>query len=280
MTKAAALRSQGGPKPAASAPGPPPAATAPAPVPAPAAQVVPSPRAADLPPSSTLPPTPAMLLGTRAVPPGATDTARRQAGRRSEAKPGDGPTLDLILREVRAVGETQRLILEALEALRRAPLGAGGGTSPGLGPASPSGVDDDAGPAPGLSPIRALHRKSVLLVDDDPQTRQAAVAELLNADVPVRAFDDGNAALAGIAEEKPDVIALEIGLAGEMGGKDLVNMIKATMEWVDIPIVLWTREEIANQREARQIHGADEVVLKSGGPAALAARVITVFRRA
>ena len=117
-------------------------------------------------------------------------------------------------------------------------------------------------------------------MDDDPQTREAAVAELLSADVPVRACDEGNAALAAIAEEKPDVIALEIGLGGEMGGKDLVNMIKATMEWVDIPIVLWTREAVSGQREARQIHGADEVVLKSGGPAALAARVITVFRRA
>ena len=65
-----------------------------------------------------------------------------------------------------------------------------------------------------------------------------------------------------------------------MGGKDLVNMIKATMEWVDIPIVLWTREPVASQKEARQIHGADEVVPKSGGAAALVARVITVFRRA
>ncbi len=93
----------------------------------------------------------------------------------------------------------------------------------------------------------------------------AAVAELLHADVPVRAFDDGNAALSAIAEEKPDVIVLELGLGGEMGGKDLVNMIKATMEWVDIPIVLWTREAVSNQKEARQIHGADEVVPKSGG---------------
>ena len=269
MTKAAALRSQGGPKPAATAPVPPPAAPAPAPA-------VPAPRAADLLPSATLPPTPAMLLGTKAAPPAATDTARRQAGRKAEARPGDGPTLDLVLREVRAVAETQRLILEALEGLRRAPLGTLG-TSPGPGPAVPPPAFGD-GAVQGLSPIRARHRKSVLLVDDDPETRQAAVAELLNADVPVRAFDDGNAALASIAEEKPDVIALEIGLAGEMGGKDLVNMIKATMEWVDIPIVLWTREAVASQREARQIHGADEVVLKSGGPAALAARVITVFR--
>ena len=119
-----------------------------------------------------------------------------------------------------------------------------------------------------------------MLVDDDPQTREAAVAELQHAEVPVRAFDDGNAALSAIAEEKPDVIVLELGTGGDMGGKDLVNFVKATMEWVDIPIILWTREPVASQKEARQIHGADEVVPKSGGAAALVARVITVFRRA
>jgi DNA-binding response OmpR family regulator len=51
------------------------------------------------------------------------------------------------------------------------------------------------------------------------------------------------------------------------------------MEWVDIPIVLWTRESVKNQKEARQVHGADEVVAKSNGAAALVARVITIFRR-
>jgi DNA-binding response OmpR family regulator len=56
-------------------------------------------------------------------------------------------------------------------------------------------------------------------------------------------------------------------------------MIKATMEWVHIPIILWTREPVASQKEARQIHGADELVQKSAGAAALVARVITVFRR-
>jgi two-component system OmpR family response regulator len=136
---------------------------------------------------------------------------------------------------------------------------------------------DEEGPS--LSPIRARRQKTVILVDDDPQTRDPAVAELLRANVPVRAFEEGHAALGGIAAEKPDVIALEIGLGGDMGGKDLVNMIKATMEWVDIPIVLWTRETVSNQKEARQIHGADEVVSKSMGAAALVARVITVFRR-
>jgi two-component system KDP operon response regulator KdpE len=175
---------------------------------------------------------------------------------------------------MRALRETQDLILEAIERLRRAPASDTGAPVAEIDLAGLA-----AGSDPGLSPIRGGQGKRVVLVDDDPQTREAAVVEFQRADVPVRAFDDGNAAISAIAEEKPDVIVLELGLGGEMGGKDLVNMIKATMEWVDIPIVLWTREAVSNQREARQIHGADEVVPKSGGTAALVARVITVFRR-
>ncbi len=163
--------------------------------------------------------------------------------------------------------EAQQQVLESLERLRRALPAAG---------AAPPAFDDEH--ALSVSPIRARRRRSVLLIDDDPTTCEAARAELEKADVPVRAYDDGNAALAGIAEQKPDVIALELGLDGDMGGKDLVNLIKATMEWVDIPIILWTREPIAGQKEARQLHGADELVAKTGGAAALVARVITLFR--
>lgn len=146
----------------------------------------------------------------------------------------------------------------------------------GDGAPAPSGEAEEG---PVVSPVRSRRRKSVLVIDDDPATRDAAVAALQQHDVPVRAVGDGQAALAAIAAEKPDVIAIEMGLAGDMGGSDVVNMIKATMEWVDIPIVLWTREEVASQREARQIHGADEVVRKSSGPEALVANVITLFRR-
>jgi CheY-like chemotaxis protein len=220
-----------------------------------------------MPPSATLPPTPVASLK-----PGA-DTARSKANDDEAPPPGppvkaEKATLELVLEEVRAMRQEQHVLLQALEALTRRPSGPSG--------AADALPDDEA---PALSPIRARRQKTVLLVDDDPQTREAAVAELLRANVPVRAYVEGNAALAAIAEEKPDVIALELGLGGDLGGKDLVNMIKATMEWVDVPIILWTREGVANQKEARQIHGADEVVQKSAGPAALVARVITVFRR-
>jgi DNA-binding response OmpR family regulator len=130
-----------------------------------------------------------------------------------------------------------------------------------------------------LAPVRTRRRKSVLLIDDDPVTRDAAVAEMEQAQVSVRAVADGNAGIQAIAAEKPDVIALELDISGSMAGKDVINMIKATMEWVDIPILLYTRVPLESQKEARTVHGADDLVLKRSGPAALVSRVITIFRR-
>jgi CheY-like chemotaxis protein len=183
-------------------------------------------------------------------------------------------TLETLLAEIQAVRDTQQLILDALGGLRRSQAQS----APVVGAAT-DGIGREEAGVTTLSPIRTAERKSVVLLDDDSKTRQAAADELERAEIPVRAFTDGNKALAAIAEEKPDVIVLELAVGGDLGGKDLVNMIKATMEWVDIPIVLWTREPISNQKEARQIHGADEVVPKSAGAAALVARVIPVFRR-
>jgi CheY-like chemotaxis protein len=257
MTRTAALRSHGGAKPAGAEPAPPPPA-----VPGPddtSRTVAPVSTGFGTKPSSSAAP-----------PPTGTDTTRK---RKSEAKKAEVESaLELVLQEVRALRETQDRILRAIADLRRAFSAAAV-----AGEGEVEGPDTPAGPA--FSPIRDGRGKTVMLVDDDPSTREAAVAELQKAEVPVRAFDDGNAALSAIAEEKPDLIALELGLGGAMGGKDLINLIKATMEWVDIPIVLWTREDVTTQKEARQIHGADEVVPKSGGPSALLACVINVFRR-
>jgi CheY-like chemotaxis protein len=275
MTKAAARRSQGGR--AMLPPDPPPAPEAPSTkgpaagteTVAPTAFAPPPPRPHRLPPASapavsspsrlplnaTMPPSPASVVAVAGA------VARR------EPTPPPPGGLDQVLREVRAVRELQERILAMLE-----------GSLYGSEARAPEAAEAEPD-APSLAPIRAPRRKSVLLIDDDARSRDAAVRELSQADVPVRAVADGNHALRAIVEEKPDVIALELDLRGDMAGKDLINVIKATMEWVDIPIVLWTREPVSNQKEARQIHGADEIALKSGGPAGLLARVITIFRR-
>src|SRR5438477_137002 len=113
--------------------------------------------------------------------------------------------------------------------------------------------------------VRKRQRKSVIVIDDDPETRVATEKALDGADIPVRAFAEGRSALTAIAEDKPDVIVMELDIAGSMAGKDVINLIKATMEWVDIPIVLYSRAPITSQREARTVHGADDFVSKQDG---------------
>ena len=183
--------------------------------------------------------------------------------------------------ELQALRAGQQQILVSLAMVLKV-LRAGAPTSEaawGLdAPSRDSRVED---PVPTAPPRTRRRQKSVLLVDDDPETREAAVAAFGQAQVPVEAVADGNSAVAAIAAEKPDVLVLELDIAGAMSGRDVINMIKATMEWVDIPILFFTRLPIKDQKEARQIHGGDEYVAKGPGSAeALVARVIAVFQRA
>jgi CheY-like chemotaxis protein len=230
-------------------------------------------------PSSTLPPgTPLKKIrrpgedtarAAYKAPPPTADSETPASGTAAIGRPpaasNGSSSFERVLAEVEAIRETQELILSLL-------LGR-----PTVTPAAQTPGGD---PQPAfLAPVRARRRKSVLLIDDDPATREAAVAEMEQAQVPVRAVADGNAGIEAIAAEKPDVIAIELDISGSMAGKDVINMIKATMEWVDIPILLYTRMPLASQKEARAVHGADDLVLKRSGPAALVSRVITAFRR-
>jgi CheY-like chemotaxis protein len=177
--------------------------------------------------------------------------------------PRHDPVLDEILTEVKAIRDSQMDILALVR----------GESAP---PAETGEVEEDVFR---VAPVRSRRRKSVLLIDDDLTARQAAVAAMEQAEVPVRATGDGNGGIAAIASEKPDVIVIDLALGGSVSAKDVINMIKATMDWVDIPIVLYTGVAVDGQKEARQVHGADELVPKGAGPDALVSKVIALFRK-
>jgi CheY-like chemotaxis protein/DNA-directed RNA polymerase subunit RPC12/RpoP len=192
------------------------------------------------------------------------------------AKPDIFAELRALRHGVDEVLRIQGQILAALSSTARpapARLLDGGPPTP-----VPAFGDDDLPPAPIRSRRR---RKTVLYVDDDDTTRGPALAALEEAQIPVRTVADGNATLAAVAEEKPDVIVMELGISGPMAGKDVINLIKATMEWVDIPIVLYTRLPVEGQKEARTVHGGDEWVPKGpDGARQLVQRVIQIFQKA
>jgi len=177
-------------------------------------------------------------------------------------RPGALPKLEkpdsafeMILAELRGIRKTQQEILDILRSGRdEAPR------------AESRGADE---PTARSAAVRGGSLR-VLLIDDDARALQEAKDALAGV-ASVTTAADGNKAMAAIGAERPDVIVLEIGMGGTMPGRDVVNLIKATMEWVDIPIVLYTRTPVRDDAEARQIHGADAIVTKGPGAARLLA---------
>lgn len=173
--------------------------------------------------------------------------------------PNGGAVFDMLLSEIKAIRKLQE---ETLALLRARPV---------AGARRDAHEPDDADVA--AKPRRGAGRPLVLLVDDDAAVLQD-VAAALRPLATVKTAADGSSALATLAMERPTAIVLELDLAGAMPGRDLVNMIKATMEWVDIPLLLHTKLALGDEAEARQLHGADEIVAKGPGSAkVLAARL-------
>lgn len=125
---------------------------------------------------------------------------------------------------------------------------------------------------PGAPPPASGSPRTLLIVDDDQkaaeETRQAC-EKLGFRPVVVTA---GRAALDAMGKERPALLIIEPLMAGELSGRDLVNYVKSTMEWIDIPILLHTRAKVANHEQARTDYGADDYVLKADGSIALLAK--------
>lgn len=116
--------------------------------------------------------------------------------------------------------------------------------------------------------------RSLLIVDDDPKTAEEtrkACEALGFAPAVVTAVRQ---ALDAIGRERPALLIVEPLLSGELSGRDLVNYVKSTMEWVEIPILAYTRAPIANHEQARTDFGADDYVIKGKGAVELLTKKI------
>lgn len=79
----------------------------------------------------------------------------------------------------------------------------------------------------------------VLLVDDDPVFVEALSA-VLAKHYRVRTAADGEQTVASIAEQRPDLIVLDVMLTYPSEGYDLAATLKRNPDTADIPIVILT----------------------------------------
>jgi PAS domain S-box-containing protein len=112
----------------------------------------------------------------------------------------------------------------------------------------------------------------VLVVEDDSTSREIVVELLAQSALPAVAVPDGAAALEWLEGDLPCVVLLDIAMPG-MDGYEVLRHIRGTPRLADLPVVLMTAFDSAEEVQRAFSSGADDYVHKPLRAAELAARV-------
>jgi two-component system, OmpR family, response regulator len=117
--------------------------------------------------------------------------------------------------------------------------------------------------------------KSILIADDDPHIREVLAFALDKAGLVACAVEDGEAALAAVAHQPPDLIILDINMP-KMDGLEVCRRLRAKS---DIPILFLSSRDDEIDRVLGIELGADDYVVKPFSPREVVARVTAILRR-
>ncbi len=116
----------------------------------------------------------------------------------------------------------------------------------------------------------------VLVVDDDPHIRQLLVFALAKAGLAAREAEDGEAALAEMARQAPDLVILDINMP-KLDGLEVCRRLRAQG---DLPILFLSSRDDEIDRVLGIELGGDDYVVKPFSPREVTARVQAILRRA
>src|SRR6185369_4865190 len=80
---------------------------------------------------------------------------------------------------------------------------------------------------------------SVLVVDDDADSRDAVSRLLMKSGYSVRSAHNGREALIAVATIVPDVIVLDVRMP-EMDGMEFLQVIRSYLRWSNLPVIMLT----------------------------------------
>lgn len=121
-------------------------------------------------------------------------------------------------------------------------------------------------------------QRTILVVDDDPRIVEIIRLRLENDGFRVVIAADGEAALAMVQRERPDLIVLDLMLP-VIDGLDICHILRVEGE-SNVPIIMVTARSAEDDRLRGLESGADDYVVKPFSPRELSARISAVLRRA
>jgi two-component system alkaline phosphatase synthesis response regulator PhoP len=102
---------------------------------------------------------------------------------------------------------------------------------------------------------------SVLVVDDEASIVLSLEFLMKQAGFRVRVANDGEAALAAIAEEPPDLILLDA-MMPRRDGFDVCQTVRANPDWSRVRIIMLTAKGRDVERDKGLALGADDYITK------------------
>jgi DNA-binding response OmpR family regulator len=125
--------------------------------------------------------------------------------------------------------------------------------------------------------MEAHARGSVLVVDDEPTIAEVVSRYLERAGYRTRVAGDGARALELVADQRPDLVVLDLMLPG-LDGLEVMRRLRQP-DREPIALILLTAKGEESDRVIGLRLGADDYVVKPFSPAELVARVDAVLRR-
>ena len=119
---------------------------------------------------------------------------------------------------------------------------------------------------------------SILVADDEPNIVLSLEFLLKQAGFRVRTVADGEAALAAIAQEPPNLVLLDVMIPGR-DGYAVCQEIRSNPAWQDVRIIMLTAKGGEIQREKGLSLGADEYVTKPFSTRELVERIRRMLER-
>lgn len=116
----------------------------------------------------------------------------------------------------------------------------------------------------------AIHK---VLIVDDSKTEIMFISELLQRNgFVVRSAENADEAFKRLAEEKPDLILMDVVMPGQ-NGFQLTRSINRTPEYSDVPIIICTSKNLETDRVWGMRQGARDYITKPVDAAELLAKI-------
>jgi CheY-like chemotaxis protein len=103
---------------------------------------------------------------------------------------------------------------------------------------------------------------SVLVVDDDPDGREALCRLLARAGYAVRSAPNGRDALIALTTQQPDVVILDA-MMPEMDGVTFLGVVRSYLRWGNLPVILLTAYPEGEHIDRARELGVKRIFLKA-----------------